>query len=444
MRRAVCPLILLAALIVVPRAAAQGVPPDIEMQPPYDVVVTTPPAEPGRTFVAFSSRVINRGPGVLKVYGERKTIDDDTMDATQVLLSTSSIRTGHAAARVPVGEFQFSPSADHNHWHYLRFEDYNLLSVPDLEMVAPTRKTGFCLLGLDLDFWCGHQRPNLLRIGGPLDFDANDANPGTNAMGMVADGSPDTHENGVQVRASEDEYVASVEGQDIEITNVRDGRYCLSFEANPARRVVERRYANNSASRLLDITTNRDGVREIDVVAGSFRGSATCGITAQSNPDAGPDPMASALVTFTPATAGGLAVKAVKKAFSRPTDVTRRCSAQTVTSATCRVGFLQAGARYSGKVKVSQRLRVGGPYWYYSVSAERVRIGKCARSSRCPREVKTRTLLGGALGSNAVAAKRALGLPVTGAAPLRPGVAWPDSALPPEGRASIAEYRKAG
>ena len=104
------------------------------MDPPYEISTTTDGA--GRSYVAFASRVVNRGPGALKVVGRRQTAREKTMTAEQILLSNGSVETGVPATTVPAGRMQFSPSWDHNHWHFLRFEDYMLLSVPDLDFVA--------------------------------------------------------------------------------------------------------------------------------------------------------------------------------------------------------------------------------------------------------------------------------------------------------------------
>jgi hypothetical protein len=43
-----------------------------------------------------------------------------------------------------------------------------------------------------------------------------------------------------------------------------------------------------------------------------------------------------------------------------------------------------------------------------------------------------------------VASKRALSAPVERRAPVREGAAWPDAALPPEGREQVREYAPAG
>lgn len=482
--------------------------PDIEMQPPMDLSVTSDdPNTPTHWYLAFGAKVINNGPGPLKVVGSRANTLDPTMDATQLLLDDPSVHNGKPVRTKAVGEMEFSPSLDHDHWHYLRFEDYNLLTVPDLLQAAPTRKTGFCLLGLDLDFWCGHEEDELLAIGNSLDM--TDANADSKAMGIVVQGGGDTYEyvNGVrtQVRSSEDYYGPTVEGQDIEITGLDPALYCLSFVVNPGDRLMEAgNDVNNGASQLVDISGAPGGPRNVQLVGPGVADSSTCGLSApvpDPDPDFTPDPdppdppdpgtgtgsdpgpgtgtsgggtgggtapggsngggggstgggggsaggggtpnTPAGMLSLSRAVSSSFALRAIKQAIAKPKSVLRSC-APSGTTARCAVTYKLGGASYVATLRLSQRLRAGAVYWYYALNAKRTRVGSCTRSRNCPRTVKTSWLLGGAVGANKVAAARALALRPGSPVRVTPGAAWSDSALTPSAKAQIRAYTPAG
>ena len=455
---------LAVALAIASCSVAYGVElrPDVDMQAPSGIQVTT---ASGRSFVAFESRVDNHGPGVLKLLGQRPSTSTSTMSVTQVLLNTGSVSTGTVERAAPgVGTMQFSPAGGHNHWHLLRFEDYMLLSVPDLAFVAPTRKTGFCLSGLRLSFSCGSNDTSRLEIGDPAEA-APGAGPApdTEAMGLIVPNGPDFNGN----RQSFDIYTPTVEGQDIEITGVPDGRYCLSFVANPEERIVETTTENNGASRLIDVGTV--GRSRSVGVGQAFDDSATCGLTTPAGTTGpggagpGPSPAAPAPVSadsgITPApvppprgdtsraplltmrTAAKLSRTALEQKFRTPRRLSRACRLTRASHATCAVAFQQSAARYRGRVAIKQLLRGGEWKWFYAIDVRRTRRVGC-RS--CPRRVKTKTLLGGVLGVDPAAARRALSLPAGRPVPTRRGAAWADSRLCRISRAALAQRKPVG
>ena len=414
------------------------------MEAPYEIQTTTDGA--GRTYVAFASHVVNRGPGALKVVGRRQTERQGTMTAEQILLTDGSVETGVPATTVPAGRLKFSPSRDHNHWHLLRFEDYMLLSVPDLDFVAPTRKTGFCLAGLNQSFWCGSQHPEFLEIGGDSDY-ALTPNPETRAMGMIAENGNDEHPN----RRVDDIYTPSVEGQDIEITSVPSGRYCLSFVANPENRLVEERYANNGASRLVDVSGTPGGERTVALPRGTaetptgFPASATCGLTTPTEPPARPGSVAEPLRPLTRGQANRLALHALQRKFTRLRGVRRSCALKGPNTARCRVSLTTGASPYSGRLSVWQRLRAGEAQWFYRVDVRRTRRMACRPNpATCPARVRSPTLLGGVIGAQPVAARRLLRLRPGPPATDRPGAAWPRAALSAESLARARAYRPVG
>jgi hypothetical protein len=371
-----------------------------------------------------------------------------------VLLDQPTVTSGRVARTSAAGQMQFSPAGGHNHWHYLHFEDYVLLSLPDLQFVAPTRKTGFCLVGLAHSFSCGANNPNHLTIGNPAELSGGPY-PATQAMGMITQATgPDRSPE----RSSYDSYGPSVEGQDIDITGVPDGRYCLSFTVDPEDEIVEESSANNGASRLIDIGTQGGG-RTVRV-GQAYENSGTCKVTdppagggtnppgGGSNPGTDP-PQGGGGVVVTPRVmtsrlARKEALLALRQKFRKPKHVARTCRLTTGLRAKCRVTFRQSGARYRGAVKVAHSPRAGEWKWFYAVDAKRVRRGSCRSSRRCPRRVKTRTLLGGVLGANSAAARRALTAPPGRPAQWKPGTAWDQSRLCRLSAAQVRERKPVG
>jgi hypothetical protein len=420
-------------------ASAAELRPDIDVHAPYGLVETTDGGS--RTFVAFDSFVENVGAGPLKLLGQRPSAAVPQLTVTQVLLDSASVTTGVVERTAPAGQMAFSPSASHNHWHYLRFQDYMLLSVPDLQFVAPTRKTGFCLVGLNLAFACGGGLPGLLQVGDPAEAVAGAGPfPNTQAMGMIAAGGADADPN----RSWSDHYGPSVEGQDVEITGVPDGRYCLSFVVDPAGRLVEGSTANNGASRLLDIGTDGSG-RTVSQGA-AFHDTATCGLTDPgASTGTGNPPPATPPTTQTTGTTGdpGTATPAparvrrpspltstiaarmtrtaVRARFRGATGIAARCTPRGLDAGRCAVGFRVGQVRYRGALSLSQRRVARDWRWYYRLSVGRTR-GPA-------RQVRTGTLLGGVLGVDRAAARRVAGLPAGAAVPERPGDALDDALL---------------
>jgi hypothetical protein len=427
------------ACLTAGNASAAEFQPDIDVHAPYGLVETTDGGS--RSFVAFDSFVENVGAGPLKLLGQRASTAEPRMDVTQVLLDSNAVTTGVVERTAPAGQMEFSPSGSHNHWHYLRFEDYMLLSVPDLEFVAPTRKTGFCLVGLNQAYGCGGGLPNLLQIGDPLEASGGPF-PATQAMGMIARGTADAADPNY---SAVDHYGPSVEGQDIEITNLPDGRYCVSFVVDPAGNLVESSTANNGASRLIDIGTNAGGRTVAQGQA--FQSSATCGLTKPvDQPGAGaPQPGGESPVggqtptgggqiptgggttrverpaPMTRATAARLAKSALERKFRSVRSFRRSCRLTSLDAAACKVSFRRSRTGYRGTVSVRQKLAAGEWRWYYRVDVK--------RTTRPRARVRTKTLFGGIVGTRAAAARRIAQLPKGEPVKEQPGAAWDDALL---------------
>lgn len=225
--------LLLAAL---PAAAApiRSPLPDLDQSTPFGISVV---ARHGRLLLVFGSAVDNVGEAALVVEGER---------AGRVMRAWQLVGGRRYALPTPL---RFVRSQTHRHWHLADFERYELRRDGDL--VGRDRKTGFCL---------------------------NDAYE-TRALNRVPSWTGDCGRNRPRARLIRegispgfgDDYVPAREGQSIDTTDLRPGRYVLVHRANPERAVRERSYANNAAAVAIELHGRR-----VEVVA-RCPDSATCG-----------------------------------------------------------------------------------------------------------------------------------------------------------------------
>jgi Lysyl oxidase len=225
--------LLLAAL---PAAAAPSRPslPDLDQSTPFGISVV---ARHGRLLLVFGSAVDNVGDAALVVEGRR---------AAEEMRARQLVGTRSYPLATPL---RFVRSQTHRHWHLTDFERYELRR--DGALVGRDRKTGFCLND-------AYETRALNRT--PVG--AGDCSRGRPGAKTVREGiSP----------GFGDDYVPAKEGQSIDVTNVRPGRYVLVHRANPERVLRERAYANNAASALIEL----DGAR-VRVLA-RCHDSARCG-----------------------------------------------------------------------------------------------------------------------------------------------------------------------
>jgi hypothetical protein len=195
--------------------------PDLDQAPPLGLSVVP---RHGRLLLVFGSAVDNVGPGELVVVGRR---EGRTMRTWQVV----------GGRRYPLSvRLRYVRSETHEHWHFPDFERYELRRL-DGTLVGRDRKTGFCLRDA-YETRALNRRPvwtSECRRGRP------------NAR---------TVRQGISVGFGDD-YVPQKEGQAIDVTGVRPGRYVLVHRANPDHVLRERSYANNAASALIALNGRR-------------------------------------------------------------------------------------------------------------------------------------------------------------------------------------------
>ena len=204
--------------------------PDLVQRTPSDIQTR----ETSRGFqIGFVSAVENHGDGPLRVNG-RRSVGQRDMTAAQLIK-----RTDGSLARIRgIGTIRYTRSGGHDHWHYLFFDRYALRRASDHRLVRPDRKTGFCLGDrYDSRRSFANKPPRAVITGRCRLYE-----PGARSVAM-----------GISVGYGDD-YHAYLEGQSIDVTGLRAGRYELVHRVNGNRRLRETRYSNNAASVLVRLT----------------------------------------------------------------------------------------------------------------------------------------------------------------------------------------------
>jgi hypothetical protein len=164
-----------------------------------------------------------------------------------------------------VGRMRYTFSSDHQHFHYLGFDRYELRRVRDGRRVTNDRKTGFCLG----DRYRAGTLParsspvppqtRVAPVAGVVRNEDLDQDCGAETPGKLKVTEGITPGNG-------DDYRPSLEGQYLNITNVAPGRYWLVHRANSDRRLRELRFANNVSSALIVLRRRTGGAPTVQVL----------------------------------------------------------------------------------------------------------------------------------------------------------------------------------
>ncbi len=189
---------------------------------------------PDRYVLGFQSAVRNIGDGAFIISGSRASRRAPTMTASQLIdRADGTQRAVQVAARL-----RYAISPDHQHWHLLHFDRYELRHAGRGGVLVRDQKTGFCLgdryraTGVDVPAAasaptyvgrCGLTEPWLLNIREGI-------SPGYG-----------------------DNYQAYLEGQSLTLTGLPAGRYVLTHRTNSDGTLLESNYGNDAASVLLDL-----------------------------------------------------------------------------------------------------------------------------------------------------------------------------------------------
>jgi hypothetical protein len=249
---AVAGLALLAVVAVadgapapVTTAGAWELLPDLDQETPGQIAIREQVSGRRHSYLlGFRSAVRNIGDGPLIVHGHRADTSTPLMTVDQAIQ-----RPGLPPEVVDgVGLMRYAISPDHQHWHYLEFERY-LLQSSELRragssaVLVADHKTGFCL-------------GDRYRIPAPVPL-ASPAEPvHTGRCGLS---NPELLEvrAGISVGYG-DAYSAYLEGQDLPLDGLPDGRYVLVHRVNVDGRLRELSYDNDAASVLLDLRWRAD------------------------------------------------------------------------------------------------------------------------------------------------------------------------------------------
>ncbi len=187
--------------------------------------------------LGFYSAAANVGRGPLIIEGHRSGVDVAEMTADQVI----QLANGQTAVRPDVGVLRYNVDETHSHWHLLRFMTYELRrATKAFSLVRPDQKTGFCLGDRYND------DPETKLDGEPDErvFNSNCGPQQTELLSLV---------EGISVGWG-DVYEAWRDGQYLDITGLKPGRYVLVHRVNQTRELQESAYGNNASSVLLSIT----------------------------------------------------------------------------------------------------------------------------------------------------------------------------------------------
>jgi Lysyl oxidase len=197
--------------------------PDIAVSPPRELYVAF--AGDGRQ-LRFSTTVSNVGAGPLEIVGLFDE-DEERAFATQLLHRAEDDPFQH-----PVGTLDFD--GGHGHWHFQDFMTFELWTYTESgalnEMLASTGKISFCL----------------------LDFTAIDP-PLEHAYDLPLFDVCDWTRQGLSP-GWEETYAAWLPGQELDITDVPDGRYVVRTVLDPDNRLIDANRFNHTVAVFIELT----------------------------------------------------------------------------------------------------------------------------------------------------------------------------------------------
>jgi hypothetical protein len=208
------PLALAALALLAPGAAAAAKPrallPDLVQGLPTPIeAVLDDTTGAQQTRLVFGSTIANAGEGPL-ILTARRAPGASTMAAHQVIRRSDG---SSYVRRQVAGTLKYVQASDHQHWHLLGIDRYELWTGTASRRLRRDRKQGFCL-GDRYELFPGRRLPNQPRR--------------PSYPGACGKDRPDlTHVvEGITVGWG-DSYKANIEGQYIDITGIAPGRYLL-------------------------------------------------------------------------------------------------------------------------------------------------------------------------------------------------------------------------
>jgi hypothetical protein len=210
--------------------------PDLDQQTPNGLTMARSGSGRKRRFwLGFQSAVRNIGDGALNLAGERTSTKTPDMKVQQLI-----DRGDGGQDVVPTTDrMRYAISPDHRHWHLLKFDRYTLRRAGSRSAAVRDQKTGFCL-------------GDRYRVDPSVPVPAAPPQPAYTSRCGLGETHRLTMQEGISPGYG-DNYQAYLEGQSLELTGLKPGRYVLAHTANGDHALLESNYGNNSASLLLDV-----------------------------------------------------------------------------------------------------------------------------------------------------------------------------------------------
>jgi hypothetical protein len=220
-----------------------------------DMVVVV---EGKRTVLRFTNEIGDRANGPLEIFPSAQSSDCDAngdfandRDAYQRVFADSNGSGGFerdgdgVGTERLIGCMRFHPA--HNHWHVLDIATYELRYEPTGETVLRKRKVGYCLTDARLAF----------------------PSPVTSHTSTYPINPPDT--TGCQAVTIQgissgwaDAYQLPLPGQELDITGLPRGRYCLTSRTDPTNVLTELDDDNNVRRVHIALRPPKLGVQKLD------------------------------------------------------------------------------------------------------------------------------------------------------------------------------------
>lgn len=200
--------------------------PDLRIEPLVDPRIQL--NQSGRKVLRFPGTFTNIGEGPLELIGQKDS-ETNTTRATQRIYK----KEGEPDERL-VGNFVVHPT--HNHWHFENFVEFELYSYKEdgslNEQLLTTGKMTFCI----------------------HDFAPSDESlPGKPERQVYPQCISEIQ--GISVGWA-DTYQSHVSGQELDITDIADGRYAFQGVADPENRITEKDETNNTSIVYIEIKGN--------------------------------------------------------------------------------------------------------------------------------------------------------------------------------------------
>ncbi|MDQ4064702.1 MAG: lysyl oxidase family protein, partial [Actinomycetota bacterium] len=213
--------------------------PDLYALPSWGIHVENRRA---KSRLTFGATIGAGGASSMVVEGFRRE-GEPLMDAFQYFF-----RDGEVYGKAPVGSLEFDDRDGHDHWHFLQFARYTLLSADSME-VRRSKKESFCLAPTD-----------------PLDLALPGAvwNPGQLGLHSACGGPNSLWTRETLPLGWGDTYFQGLPGQSFNITDLPNGTYYIAVEANPDGLLYEQSATNNLELREVRLR-GRAGERRVVV-----------------------------------------------------------------------------------------------------------------------------------------------------------------------------------